>query len=109
MGNDTNKTLETEFVFRRLEEALRVFGREIDPRGFWIFLLCLVLAAGLAYVAWMYRRDARTVGWPWAAFLAALRTAVYVILATVFLLPAEQVWEKTVTHSKVLLVCDVSG
>jgi hypothetical protein len=106
---ETNSTQETEFVFRRLEEALRLFGRETDPRWFWVFVLCLVLAAGFTYVVWMYRRDSRSVGWPWAAFLAVLRCAVYAILAAVFLLPAEQTWEKTETRSKVLMPLDVSG
>jgi len=109
MGNETNSTQESEFIFRRLEEALRLFGREADPRWFWILILCLVLGAGFTYVIWMYRRDSRTVGWPWAAFLALLRCTVYVILAAVFLLPAEQTWEKTETRSKAVLVCDVSG
>jgi hypothetical protein len=109
MGNETNTTQEQQFVFRRLEEALRFFGREIDARWVWIFVLGFVLAAGLAYVVWMYRRDAGAVGWPWAAFLAGLRSLVYLILAGVFLLPAVQTWERTETRSKVVLVPDGSA
>src|SRR5581483_3475452 len=109
MGNESNSTKETEFVFRRLEEALRFFGRETDARWFWILVLALVLAAGFTYVVWMYRRDSRSVGWPLAAFLAVLRCTVYAVLAAVFLLPAEQTWERTETRSKVLIVPDVSG
>src|ERR671935_1610047 len=108
MGNETNTTLETQFVLRRLEEALRFFGRETDAHWFWVAVLVLVLAAGLAYVIGMYRRDSRSVGWPWATFLAFLRCCVYLILAAVFLLPAQQTWERTETRSKVVLVPDVS-
>src|SRR5689334_18048009 len=43
---DTNTTQETQFVFRRLEEAFRLFGREVDPYLFWTLLLVLVVGAG---------------------------------------------------------------
>jgi hypothetical protein len=109
MGNETNTTQETQFVFRRLEEALRLLGRQLDARWVWIFVLILVLGLGLFYVGWMYRRDSRTIGSLWAGGLAALRCLVYVVLAGVFLLPALQTWEKTETHSKAVLVMDVSG
>src|SRR6516162_4723987 len=109
MGNETNTTQETQFVFRRLEEALRLLGRQLDARWVWIFVLILVLGLGLFYVGWMYRRDSRTVGSFWAGGLAALRCLVYLVLAAVFLLPALQTWEKTETHSKVVLLMDVSG
>jgi hypothetical protein len=109
MGNESNTTRETEFVFRRLEEALRFFGRETDARWFWILILAVVLGVGLVYVVWMYRKDSRTIGPAWAIFLGALRTLVYMILAAVFLLPAKQVWERTETRSKVIVALDVSG
>src|SRR5438552_12950642 len=109
MGNETNTTQETQFVFRRLEEALRFFGRELDARWVWIFVLVLVLGVGLFYVGWMYRRDSRTIGGPLAGCLAALRCLVYLVLAAVFLLPALQTWEKTETHSKAVLLMDVSA
>lgn len=106
---DTNTTQETQFVFRRLEEALRLFGREVDPYWFWTLLLVLVVGAGFTYVAWMYKRDSQSVGGVWATFLALLRSAVYAILGMVFLLPAWQTWERTESRSKVVLACDVSG
>jgi hypothetical protein len=109
MESETNVTQETQFVFRRLEEALHLFGRESDPKWFWIFVLAVVLAAGFVYVVWMYKRDSQSVGWPWAAFLAGLRCTVYAILAAVFLLPAIQTWEKMQTRSKVVMTLDVSG
>src|SRR5437899_4769091 len=105
----TNTTHETQFVLRRLEEALRLFGRETDPHWFWILVLVVVLAVGFVYVAWMYKRDSQSVGWAWASFLALLRCCVYVVLAAVFLLPALQTWERTELHSKVVLAPDVSG
>lgn len=109
MGNETNTTQESQFVFRRLEEALRLFGRETDPRWFWIATLIVVLAVGFTYVIWMYRRDSRSVGGVWASLLALLRCAVYAVLAAVFLLPAIQTWERTETRSKVVVAFDVSG
>src|SRR5207248_7349424 len=99
---------ETEFVFRRLTEALNIGGREYDAR-LWLAVLIPVLILGLVYVVWMYSRDSRTVGWAWASFLGLLRSAVYFLLAWIFLLPALQTWEKTETHSKVVLLLDVSG
>jgi hypothetical protein len=109
MDNETTATQETKFVFRRLEESLRLFGRDFEPNWFWVLVLMLVLAAAFFYVGWMYKRDARAVGWPWATFLAALRCTVYLVLAAVFLLPALQTWEKTETRSKVVGLLDVSG
>src|SRR5437588_2760817 len=110
MGNDiTNTTQETQFVFRRLEEALRLFGHETDPHWFWIMVLVIVLATGFTYVVWMYRRDSQSVGWGWATFLAVLRCSVYAVLAAVFLLPSLQTWERTELRSKVVLAPDVSG
>jgi hypothetical protein len=106
---DTNTSKETDFVFRRLEEALPLFGRDVDPYWFWILVLLLVMATGFTYVAWMYKRDSQSIGGPWAAFLAILRCTVYAILGMVFLLPAWQTWERTESHSKVVLTFDVSG
>ena len=40
---DTSTTQETQFVFRRLEEALQLFGREADAHWFWILVLLVVL------------------------------------------------------------------
>ena len=106
---DTNTTQETEFVFRRLEEVLHLFGRDINPYWFWTVVLLLVVGAGFTYVGWMYKRDSQSIGGLWAAFLAILRCAVYAILGTVFLLPAWQTWERTESHSKAVLAFDVSG
>jgi hypothetical protein len=101
-------TQEKEFVWRRLADALQFFGQEIDGR-FWLAILIPVLIIAFGYVIWMYVRDGRAIGWPWATALAALRVAVYVIFALVFLLPAEQTWDRTETRSKVILLFDVSG
>jgi hypothetical protein len=109
MNNETNTVQETQFVLRRLEEALRFFGREFDAHWLWVFVLAVVLGAGLFFISWMYRRESRTIGWKWAAFLGALRGLVYCILAGVFLLPALQTWERSETHSKVVILTDVSS
>ena len=57
----------------------------------------------------MYYRDAKTVHFTWATFLGFLRMSVYVILGVCFLLPGCQEYDTTVTHSKVLVLFDVSG
>src|SRR5882762_1018815 len=108
MGNETNTELETQFVLRRLEEALRIFGKQVEARWFWAFVLGLILLVGFAYVIAMYRRDSRSVGPLWATLLGFMRCLVYLILGGVFLLPAWQTWEKTETHSKVVIAIDVS-
>ncbi len=99
---------ETEFVLRRLTEAVKFGGKEYDGH-WWLALLIPLLILGLVYVVWMYRRDSQSIGWRWASALGLLRCLVYAILAGVFLLPAQQVWDKTETHSKVVLLFDVSG
>jgi hypothetical protein len=109
MPTDPNTTQESQFVLRRLEEALRIFGKETDPRWFWILVLVLVLSTGIFYVGWMYKRDSQSVGKIWASFLGLLRICVYLVLAAVFLLPALQTWDRTELHSKVVLLPDVSG
>jgi hypothetical protein len=109
MELEPTATQETEFVFRRLVESLRLFGREFEPSWFWVVLLVLILAAAFFYVGWMYKRDSRSVGGAWATFLGILRGLVYLLLAGVFLLPALQTWERTETQSKVVGLLDVSG
>src|SRR5437588_2037354 len=107
---DTNNTTqETQFVLRRLEEALRVFGHETDAHWFWIFVLAVILAVGFSYVIWMYKRDSQSVGWGWASFLAFLRCTLYVRLAAVFLLHAFKTWDRTGLHSKVVVASDASA
>lgn len=96
------------FVWRRLEEALRVFGKEYDGH-WWLAILIPVLLLGLVYVVWMYKRDSHSVGAGWASFLGLLRSTVYCVLAIMFLLPAEQFIEETTTRFKVILLFDVSG
>jgi hypothetical protein len=107
--NENTPTQFTEQVYRRLEDPVRLFGYDLPPGIFWITVLCLVLAAAFVYVGLMYARDSRGVGPWWAMFLGLLRSAVYVILAGVFLLPALQTYEETEVRSKVLVLFDVSG
>jgi hypothetical protein len=109
MEPDTTPIQETEFVFRRLSDALQLGGKEANPAIFWPAVLVPILLLAVFYVGWMYVRDGRAVGKLWAAFLATLRCAVYFLLAWVFLLPAWQTWERSLIHSKVILLFDVSG
>jgi hypothetical protein len=105
--NDQGTQVESEFVFRRLTETFKVFGREVDGR-WWLLILAAVLFVGLAFVAWMYVKDSRTIRWYWAAPLALLRITVYLLLALMFLMPAKQGYERTEKHSRVIVVIDVS-
>jgi len=75
----------------------------------WIVILIPIMSVALFYVVLMYIRDAKTVHFMWAMFLGMLRTAVYVILAVVFMLPGCQHSEQTMSESKVIFVLDVSG
>src|SRR5438067_1527196 len=105
--NDTTPQSQTEFVLRRLSESLQVGGKEVNPY-LWLAILIPVLVLGLVYVVWQYKRDCRSIAWPWAVLLGSLRTIVYLILAGIFLLPAMQTWERTEKHSRVLVLLDVS-
>ena len=91
-----NSTQQYEFILRRLADEAKVAGKDVDPR-LWLAILIPLLIIGLGYVIWMYVRDGRVVGWPWATFLASLRYIVYLILGGVFLLPALQAWETSET------------
>jgi von Willebrand factor type A domain/KOW motif len=105
--NDTASPPTTEFVLRRLDEPLRLFGQSLAPWT-WYVILGLIVGIGFVYIAWMYLRDSRTIGPWWASFLGLLRSSVYIILAGVFLLPAEQSWYENNQRSKVVLLVDVS-
>ena len=104
--NDTPQQ-QTEFVLRRLNDAFQFGGREVSP-FLWLAILIPVLVLGLVYVGWQYRRDCRSIAWPWAVLLGGLRATVYLILAGIFLLPAMQTWERSEKHGRVLLLLDVS-
>ena len=62
MGNESNKVLETEFIFRRLTEGLQFNGKDVNPY-IWLAILIPIMVVAMVYVSWMYRRDAVTVGW----------------------------------------------
>lgn len=104
--NDTQA--QTEFVLRRLSESFRLGGRDVGP-WVWIGLVVAAVAIGLTCVVWMYRRDSRSIAWPWACLLGLLRSTVYVILAIVFLLPARVSWERSEKNGRVLLLIDTSA
>jgi hypothetical protein len=74
----------------------------------WMVILIPVMAVAFFYVTLMYIRDAKSVHWLWAIFLGLLRTCVYLILATVFLLPGCQHSDRQEYESKVLFCFDVS-
>src|SRR5262249_4329538 len=97
----------TEFIFRRLTDPVKLFGLELPPE-LWYVILAVVLLTGFFYVGWMYFRDSKGIGPWWASFLGLLRSAVYIILAIVFLLPAKQSYEKVTSVSSVALLFDFS-
>jgi hypothetical protein len=106
--NDVNTSQYQQFVWRRLSEPLEVRGHEF-PSWLWWLVLGVILFTAFFYVAWMYIKDSRGVGPWWAIFLGLLRSTVYVLLAIVFLLPAEQTWEETRVMGKVLVLFDASN
>ena len=74
----------------------------------WVVFTAAVFVLGTVFVILSYVRDSRSVRWPAAAGLAALRILVYAILCFVFLLPAVQTWEKVEKKSRVVILLDVS-
>lgn len=98
---------ESELVYRRLIEPLSIGGSELNPT-YWLAIIGPVLLIGLSLVVWMYIKDSKRVHWYWAAPLALLRVAVYLILTVMFLLPAREHWEVSQKRSRVLVVLDVS-
>lgn len=103
--NEATATQTTEFVFRRFSEPFKLFGLELPPL-IWALVLGLVLVVAFFYVGWMYLKDSRSVGPWWASLLGLLRSCVYVLLALIFLLPAQQTWEDSKDQSKVLILFD---
>src|SRR5262249_46834619 len=105
--NDNNAVETIERVYRRLEEPLHLGNHEVSGY-WWLAILVPVLLLGFFYVGWMYVRDGRSVGWPWAVLLGLMRCSVYLFLAWIFLLPAYQHWEQTNTASRVIVAIDIS-
>ena len=101
-------THSSEFVLKRLEEGFRFFGREY-PGSTWGLAGFLVLALALSMALWFYLRERKTLGLPKVLFLFGLRTATYLLLAWIFLLPAMQSWEESTLRSRVLVAFDVSA
>ncbi len=74
----------------------------------WYTFVGVVFGHGTLFVVLMYIRDARSVRWYWAGFLAVLRITVYAILCFVFLLPARQTWERSKKESRVVVLLDIT-
>jgi hypothetical protein len=106
--NEANVTQYKETLYRRLSEPVDLFGHELSPI-WWVVFLVAVLLVAFFYIGWMYVRDSRSVGPWWASLLGLLRAGVYGLLAWVFLLYSEQTWEESQAQSKVLVVFDVSN
>src|SRR5262245_13164841 len=96
-----------EFVLRRLNETWQFAGRDVAG-SIWLAILIPVLILGLIYVVVMYRRDCRSLAWPFAVLFGIFRALVYCTLAGVFLLPAWQTWETTQKRSRVVVLVDAS-
>ncbi len=109
--SDTLNTTVQEFVFRRAPSLVPFFrkGTALDRDDLWVLLPAgAVFLLALFYVGWMYYRDSRSVGPWWASFLGLLRGTVWGFLAFVFLLPATQNYDRSVTRSKAVLLFDTS-
>jgi hypothetical protein len=80
----------------------------VSNNALWFGFVGVIFALGTAYAILMYVQDSRSLRWFWAAKLALLRISVYAILCFVFLLPAQQMWERTEKRSRVVLLVDIS-
>ena len=99
----------TEFFFRRLADPPELFGYPLDFDPMWWLLFAGLAFIGIvAWVVWMYSRDAKAVG-GWAVFLAAVRLLACACFIVVWLLPALREVEYTEQHSRVLVLFDVSS
>jgi hypothetical protein len=101
---------ETEFYWRRLSEQPEIFGfsMNFDPLWWWAFIIPLALIT-IAFVVWIYAKDARTVGGGWASLLTAFRLCTFACLFFLWFLPAVREVEITKQQSRVLMLFDVSS
>src|SRR5262249_655621 len=105
-----NDTLQptTERIFRRLDEPIRIFGNDAAPYWDWWVIVGVVLFIGAIYIARMYMKDSKAMGIGWAVALGLSRTCVYLLLAWVFMLPAQQTWYTIRQTSRVVVMLDTS-
>jgi len=82
------------------------FGRIRGPED-WILPIGVTLLL-IAYVWWMYRRDAFNLHRVVALFLVALRTATFIALLLIWLQPQWRKEEDVVTPSRVVFLIDTS-
>lgn len=99
-----------EFVWRRLQEPPELFGL---PLGFdpywWLGLVVPLMLLALVFVVITYRRESKTIGVKWSAFLGLLRILSYVALFFLWLLPAMRQVTHSEQQSKVAILFDVSA
>ncbi len=103
-----NKVAGEQLIFRRLEEPLNFFGREVSG-WWWLGVIGAILLVGIVYVIWMYVRDGRSVGWYWGVLLGTLRITTYSVITLVFLLPATRPHSQTTQQSRVLILNDCTA
>jgi hypothetical protein len=104
------KTQATEFLWRRLSEPPELFGQPLDFHPWWWLAVALPLVlVALVAIYLLYVREHRTIGWPWAGFLAAVRTLTVMVLFLIWLLPATRQVEWSEQRSRVLILSDGSG
>ena len=97
------------FTLFAAESTMRTtfqFGRIRAPED-WILPIGVTLAL-IAYVFWMYRRDAYNLHPAVSVFLVALRTLTFVGLLLVWLQPQWRNEEDVITPSRVVILVDTS-
>ena len=99
-----------EFVWRRLQEPPELFGLPLsfDPY-WWLGLAIPLMLLALLFVVITYRRESKTIGPKWSAFLGLLRLLTYVTLFFIWLLPAMRQVTHSEQQSKVAILFDVSA
>ena len=86
----------------------REFIWENMPAGVWIFLMIIVIAAGLYGVFYLYQREIDTASPFTKFFLAVVRAAVLVILVVIFLGPSMIEVKNRTVHPAIAFLRDVS-
>ena len=99
-----------EFIWRRLEEPAELFGRSMpfEPR-WWLAIAVPILLFVLIWSIRTYLKESKTIGKVWSLALATCRILFYVLIFTVWLLPAMRQIEYSRQQSKVLMLLDVSA
>lgn len=99
-----------EFIWRRLEEPAELFGYPLSFDSYWwLAIITPLLVLAFVFVVITYRRESKTIGPKWSAILGGLRILTYLVLTTIWFLPAMRQVTYSEQQSKVALLFDTSA